>query len=81
MSKIRWGVLSTSKFAQNKIIPAVKHCQHAEITAIASRDLSKAQEEATRFGFPKAYGSYEELLADADIDAIYNPMPNHLHVD
>lgn len=81
MSKIRWGVLSTSKFAQNKIIPAVKHCQHAEITAIASRDMAKAQEEATRFGFPKAYGSYEELLADADIDAIYNPMPNHLHVD
>ncbi|MBP6824578.1 MAG: Gfo/Idh/MocA family oxidoreductase [Acidobacteria bacterium] len=81
MNKIRWGVLSTSKFAQNKIIPAVKHCQHAEITAIASRDLSKAEEEAKCFGFPKAYGSYEELLADADIDAIYNPMPNHLHVD
>ncbi len=81
MNKIRWGVLSTSKFAQNKIIPAVKHCQHAEITAIASRDLSKAEEEAKRFGFPKAYGSYEALLADTDIDAIYNPMPNHLHVD
>ncbi len=81
MSKIRWGVLSTSKFAQNKIMPAVKHCQHAEITAIASRDLSNAQQAAARFGFPKAYGSYEELLADAEIDAIYNPMPNHLHVD
>ncbi|MBS1789364.1 MAG: Gfo/Idh/MocA family oxidoreductase [Acidobacteria bacterium] len=80
MTKVRWGVLSTSKFAQNKIIPAVKHCQHAEITAIASRDLSKAQEEAARFGFAKAYGSYEELLADPEIDAIYNPMPNHLHV-
>ncbi|MFN0112659.1 MAG: Gfo/Idh/MocA family protein [Blastocatellia bacterium] len=81
MSKIRWGVLSTSKFAQNKIIPAVKHCQHAEITAIASRDLSNAQEAAERFGFPKAYGTYEELLTDAEIDAIYNPMPNHMHVD
>lgn len=80
MSKVRWGVLSTSKFAQTKIIPAVKHCQHAEITAIASRDLSKAQEEAGRFGFPKACGSYEELLADSEIDAVYNPMPNHLHV-
>ncbi len=80
MSKIRWGVLSTSKFAQTKIIPAVKHCQHAEITAIASRDLGKAQEEAQRFSFAKAYGSYEELLADSEIDAIYNPMPNHLHV-
>ncbi|MGH9800037.1 MAG: Gfo/Idh/MocA family protein [Blastocatellia bacterium] len=81
MSKIRWGVLGTSKFAQNKIIPAVKHCQHAEITAIASRDLGKAEEEARRFGFAKAYGSYEELLTDAEIDAIYNPMPNHMHVD
>ncbi len=81
MSKLRWGVLSTSKFAQNKIIPAVKHCQHAEITAIASRNLSQAQETATRLGIAKAYGSYDELLADADIDAIYNPMPNHMHVD
>lgn len=81
MSKIRWGVLSTSRFAQNKIIPAVKHCQHAEITAIASRNLSQAKEVATRLGIAKAYGSYEELLADADVDAIYNPMPNHLHVD
>lgn len=81
MSKIRWGVLSTSKFAQNKIIPAVKHCQHAEISAIASRNLDSAQEVATRLGISTAYGSYEELLADANIDAIYNPMPNHLHVD
>ena len=81
MSKIRWGVLSTSKFAQNKIIPAVKHCQHAEISAIASRNLDSAQEVTTRLGISTAYGSYEELLADANIDAIYNPMPNHLHVD
>jgi predicted dehydrogenase len=81
MSKIRWGVLSTSKFAQNKIIPAVKHCQHAEISAIASRNLDSAQEVATRLGIATAYGSYEELLADANVDAIYNPMPNHMHVD
>jgi predicted dehydrogenase len=81
MSKIRWGVLSTSKFAQNKIIPAVKHCQHAEITAISSRNLSQAQEVAKRLDIAKAYGSYDELLADAEIDAIYNPMPNHMHVD
>jgi len=81
MSKLRWGVLSTSKFAQNKIIPAVKHCQHAEITAISSRNLNQAQEVATRLDIAKAYGSYDELLADAEIDAIYNPMPNHMHVD
>ncbi len=80
MSKVRWGVLSTSKFAQNKIIPAVKFCQHAEITAVASRDPEKAREEAERLGIAKAYGSYEELLADADVDAVYNPLANHLHV-
>ncbi len=81
MSKLRWGVLSTSKFAQAKIIPAVKHCQHAEFTALASRDLDSAKEAAQRHGIAKAYGSYEALLADSEIDAIYNPMPNHLHVD
>lgn len=80
MNKVRWGVLSTSKFAQNKIIPAVKFCQHAEIIAVASRDLEKAQEEAGRLGIAKAYGSYEELLADPNIDAVYNPLANHLHV-
>ncbi|MEO6727239.1 MAG: Gfo/Idh/MocA family oxidoreductase [Blastocatellia bacterium] len=81
MSKLRWGCLSTSKFAQAKIIPAVKHCQHAEFTAIASRNLDSANEAAQRHGIAKAYGSYEELLSDSEIDAIYNPMPNHLHVD
>lgn len=80
MSKLRWGVLSTSKFAQNKILPAIKHCAHAEVTALASRDLAKAQEVAAQFGLAKAYGSYEELLADTEIDVIYNPMPNHQHV-
>ncbi|MEP7341081.1 MAG: Gfo/Idh/MocA family oxidoreductase [Acidobacteriota bacterium] len=81
MSKLRWGVLSTSKFAQNKIFPAVKHCQHAEFTAIASRNLDSAKEAAQRHGIATAYGSYEELLADANVDAIYNPMPNHMHVE
>ncbi len=81
MSKTRWGVLSTSKFAQTKIIPAMKHCQHAEITAIASRNLEAAQEAAQRLEIAKAYGSYEELLADAELDVIYNPMPNHMHVE
>lgn len=81
MSKTRWGVLSTSKFAQTKIIPAMKHCQHAEITAIASRNLAAAEETAQRLGIAKAYGSYEELLADAELAVIYNPMPNHLHVE
>jgi predicted dehydrogenase len=80
MSKLRWGVLSTSKFACNKIIPAMKHCAHAEITAIASRDLDSARTAAAEMGIATAYGSYEELLAAPDIDVIYNPLPNHLHV-
>jgi len=80
MSKVRWGILSTSKFAQTKIIPALMKCDHVEVAAIASRDQAKAQEAAGRFGVPKAYGSYEELLADPEIEVIYNPAPNHLHV-
>lgn len=80
MSKVRWGVLSTSRFAQTKVIPAIKHCEHAEITAIASRNLDGARAAAGRHGIATAYGSYEELLADPHIDVIYNPMPNHQHV-
>lgn len=81
MSKTRWGVLSTSKFAQTKIVPAMKHCLHAEITAVASRNLEAASEVAQRLDIAKAYGSYEDLLADAELDVIYNPLPNHLHVE
>ncbi|MGE0132736.1 MAG: Gfo/Idh/MocA family protein [Blastocatellales bacterium] len=80
MSKVRWGILSTSKFAQTKVIPALLKCDHVEVAAIASRDQAKAYEAAGRFGIPKAYGSYEELLADPEIEVIYNPMANHLHV-
>jgi len=80
MNKVRWGVLSTSNFALTKVIPALLKGGHLEVAAIASRDLNKAQEAAKRFGIAKAYGSYEELLADPDVDIIYNPMPNHLHV-
>ncbi len=80
MKKLRWGILSTSKFAQTKVIPAMQHCQHMEIAAIASRDLTKAQAAAAQFNIAKAYGSYEKLLADAEIDVIYNPLANHLHV-
>lgn len=80
MSKVRWGVLSTSKFARTKVIPAMKHCAHAEVTAIASRDLDDARTVATQMDIAAAYGSYEELLAAPDVDVIYNPLPNHLHV-
>src|SRR5579875_1093799 len=78
--KIRWGVLSTANIGIIKVLPAMQRGQYTTITAIASRDLAKAEQAAKSLGIPKAYGSYEELLADPEIDAIYNPLPNHLHV-
>jgi predicted dehydrogenase len=80
MRKVRWGILSTSTFAQTKILPAFRHCEHVEVVAIASRDVARARALAAEFGVPKTYGSYDELLADADVEVIYNPTPNHLHV-
>src|SRR5437588_8803536 len=80
MSKIRWGVLSTAHIGTATVIPAMQQGTYCEVAAIASRDLARAQIEAQQLGIPSAYGSYEELLADPRIDAIYNPLPNHLHV-
>ncbi|HEX2912088.1 MAG TPA: Gfo/Idh/MocA family oxidoreductase [Chloroflexia bacterium] len=80
MDKVRWGILSTAKIGTEKVIPAMQKGQYSEITAIASRNLDSAKAEAQQLGIPKAYGSYEELLADPEIDAIYNPLPNHMHV-
>ncbi|MCJ7789361.1 MAG: Gfo/Idh/MocA family oxidoreductase [Candidatus Atribacteria bacterium] len=80
MKKIRWGVLSTAKIGTEKVIPAMQLGEYCKFTAIASRQLEKAQVAARRLGIEKAYGSYEELLADCDVDAVYLPLPNHLHV-
>jgi predicted dehydrogenase len=80
MTKVRWGILSTANIGTEKVIPAMQRGEHCEVTAIASRDVERAQTAAAKLGIPKAYGSYEELLADPDLDAIYNPLPNHLHV-
>lgn len=80
MQPVRWGVLGVARIATKKVIPAMQQSALTPITAIASRDLAKAQAAASELGIAKAYGSYEELLADPDIDAIYNPLPNHLHV-
>ncbi len=77
---VRWGVLGVARIATRKVIPAMQQSAATPVMAIASRDLQKARIAATELGIPKAYGSYEELLADPDIDAIYNPLPNHLHV-
>jgi predicted dehydrogenase len=79
-SKVRWGVLSTARIGTKKVIPGMQQAASCKITAIASRDRNRARETADALGIPKAYGSYEELLADPEIDAIYNPLPNHLHV-
>ena len=80
MPKIRWGVLGVARIATAKVIPAMQRCELGEIAAIASRDRSKAEAAASEFGIARAYSSYEDLLADPNVDAIYNPLPNHLHV-
>ncbi len=79
--KIRWGVLGAAKIALTKVIPAMRQGNHCDVTAIASRDLEKARQTAQDLNIPKFYDSYEELLADSEIDAIYNPLPNNLHVE
>ena len=78
--KVRWGILSSAKIGTGKVIPGMQKGEHLEITAISSRSLDRAEEAARELGIAKAYGSYEELLADPDIDAVYNPLPNHMHV-
>jgi predicted dehydrogenase len=79
--KVRWGVLGVARIAVEKVIPAMQQgAPSSEIVAIASRDLEKAKRAAAALGIPKAYGSYDELLADPEIEAVYNPLPNHLHV-
>jgi predicted dehydrogenase len=78
--KLRWGVLSTASIGLRKVLPAMQQGHYTTVDAIASRDLAKAKEAAAKLGIPRAYGSYEELVADPEIDAIYNPLPNHLHV-
>ncbi len=78
--KLRWGVLSTAAIGLKKVLPAMQLGEYVSVDAIASRNLMKAEEAAVVLGIPRAYGSYEELLADPDIDAVYNPLPNDLHV-
>ena len=79
-NKLRFGVLSTANIGLKKVIPAMQQGKLTTVSAIASRDIAKAREAASQLGIPTAYGSYEELLADPNIDAIYNPLPNQLHV-
>ena len=77
---VRWGVLGAANIALQKVIPAMRMSERSRVVAIASRNGPKAADAAAALGVPKAYGSYEDLIADPDVEAIYNPLPNHLHV-
>jgi predicted dehydrogenase len=80
VKKLRWGLLSTARI-NRAVIPPIRASLQSELKAVASRDLIKAQDYAKEWQIPRAYGSYEELLADESIDVIYNPLPNHLHAE
>jgi predicted dehydrogenase len=80
MEKIRWGVLGVANIAVKKVIPAMQRGAWSEVVGIASRDGARAKAAATALGISSTYGSYEELLDDPSIDAVYIPLPNHLHV-
>ena len=80
MQKVRWGIISTAAIGLHKVIPAMQRAELCDVVAIGSRRQDAADRAAKQLGIPRAYGSYEALLADPEIDAIYNPLPNHLHV-
>ena len=80
MRKVKWGVIGVAKIAVEKVIPAMQRGEVSEIAGIASREMGKAKAAADKLGIPRAYGSYEDLLADKEIEAIYNPLPNEGHV-
>jgi predicted dehydrogenase len=81
MKKLRWGILSTANIATAKVIPGIQKAARCEVVAVGSRDTGRARRVAERMGIAKAYGSYEALLADPEIDAVYVPLPNHLHAE
>lgn len=79
--KLKWGILGAAKIAVEKVIPAMAGSNDFEVYAIASRRLEKAQEASRKLNIPKAYGSYEELISDPEIEVIYIPLPNHMHME
>lgn len=81
MTPLRWGILSTARIGLRRVIPAIQRSHSSTVVAIASRERERAAAVASRFGIPRAHGSYEELLADPEVEAIYNPLPNSLHAD
>ena len=81
MRRLRWGVLSTAAIARTKVIPAIQAAEHCEVVAIASRDASLGSAVAEELAIPTSHGSYEALLADPQVEAVYIPLPNHLHAE
>ncbi len=81
ISKLRWGILSTARIARHSLIPAIQNSRNGQVVALASRRLETARQCAQAAGIPRAYGSYEELLADPEVDAVYLPLPNSLHAE
>lgn len=81
MRKVKWGVLGTAGIAKSQTIPGMQQAENCELYAVAGRSLEKAEQFKAEFGFEKAYGSYEELLADPALEAVYIPLPNNLHAE
>ena len=81
MDTIRWGILSTANIGREQVVPAIQGADRCEVVAVASRNTQKASEYATELGIDRAYGSYGQLLNDPDIDAVYIPLPNHMHAE
>ncbi|MBC7812675.1 MAG: Gfo/Idh/MocA family oxidoreductase [Burkholderiales bacterium] len=79
--QIRWGILSTANIGRKRVVPAMQAARNGRVVAVASRDVARAKSFADELSIPTAYGSYEELIADPNIDAIYNPLPNHMHTE
>ena len=80
MRKVKWGILGTANIARWGTIPGMKKANNCELYAIAGRSLEKANKYMSEFGFEKAYGSYEELLDDKEVEAVYIPLPNDIHI-
>ncbi|MEJ2493983.1 MAG: Gfo/Idh/MocA family oxidoreductase [Ignavibacteriaceae bacterium] len=80
-TKVKWGILSTAKIGTEKVIPAMRLGEYCDMVAISSRNIEKAKAAAKKLNIPKAYGSYDELIVDDEIEAVYIPVPNHLHLE
>jgi len=81
MNELRWGILSTASIGRKKVVPGMQRASRTRVVAIGSRDIERAREFARELSIPKVHGSYEELLADPEIDAVYIPLPNHMHAE